>query len=44
MGVLHRKVRPTYEAQVNEQMQAAKAAKAPDLQKLLLGNETWTVK
>ena len=43
MGVLYRRPRPTYEVQANDQMAAAKAQKAPDLQKLLLGNETWTV-
>jgi len=44
MGVLHRKERPTYDGMVNEQLAVAKAAGGPSLQKLLLGNETWTVK
>jgi 2-oxoglutarate ferredoxin oxidoreductase subunit beta len=44
MGVLHRRPRPTYEVDANEQIAQAKAQKAPDLQKLLNGSETWTVK
>jgi 2-oxoglutarate ferredoxin oxidoreductase subunit beta len=44
MGVIHRRSRPTYDAQFNEQIAAAKAA-APEasLKKLLFGGETWKV-
>lgn len=44
MGVLHRKERPTYDGMVNEQLNAARASGNADLQSLLLGKETWTVK
>ena len=43
MGVLYRNPRPTYDALTNDQMVEVKAKAKPDLQKLLLGNETWTV-
>ena len=44
MGVLYRNPRPTYEVLANEQIAQAKAEKAPNLQKLLAGGETWSVK
>ncbi len=44
MGVIHRKERPAYEALVNEQIDTAKATGRKDLQKLLYGPETWSVK
>jgi 2-oxoglutarate ferredoxin oxidoreductase subunit beta len=44
MGVLHRRERPTYDGAVNAQLDEAKAAGGPDLQGLLYGKETWTVK
>ena len=44
MGVLYRNPRPTYEVLANEQVAMAKAQQPPDLQKLLLGKETWSVK
>lgn len=44
MGVLHRRSRPTYDALANEQLAVARAARAPDLQALLRGSETWTVR
>ncbi len=43
MGVLYRKERPTYDALINEQLDTAKAKGAGDLQKLLLGGETWKI-
>jgi 2-oxoglutarate ferredoxin oxidoreductase subunit beta len=43
MGVIHRRPRPTYEVLANEQIEAARAARKPDLQALLRGSETWTV-
>ena len=43
MGVLFRKPRPTYEAMMKEQMAEVQAKSHPDLQKLVLGNETWKV-
>jgi 2-oxoglutarate ferredoxin oxidoreductase subunit beta len=44
MGVIYAVERPTYDAQFVAQIDAAKAAApAPDLQKLLLGGETWKV-
>ncbi len=44
MGVLYRNPRPTYEVLANEQIAQAKAERAPNLQKLLAGGETWSVK
>ncbi len=44
MGVLHRVVRPTYDSLANEQVAVAKATGKTDLQRLLNGGETWTVK
>ena len=44
MGVIYAVQRPTYDAQFVEQVEAAKSANpTPDLQKLLLGGETWKV-
>lgn len=44
MGVIHAKERPTYEAMVNDQIQAVQARQGKgDLQKLLMGGETWKV-
>ncbi len=44
MGVLYRNPRPTYEVLANEQIAQAKAERAPNLQKLLAGGDTWIVK
>ena len=44
MGVIHRKERPSYEAMVADQITEAKASGKNDLQRLLYGGETWTVK
>ncbi|MBM4369216.1 MAG: 2-oxoacid:ferredoxin oxidoreductase subunit beta, partial [Deltaproteobacteria bacterium] len=44
MGVLYRNPRPTYEVLANEQIVQAKAERTPNLQKLLSGGDTWTVK
>ena len=44
MGVIHRRVRPTYDAQFNEQIAEAKAANPnASLRKLLYGGDTWKV-
>jgi 2-oxoglutarate/2-oxoacid ferredoxin oxidoreductase subunit beta len=43
-GVFRSVERPTLDALMTEQVAAAKAAKPADLQKLLTGSETWTVK
>lgn len=43
MGVLYKKERPTYDALMAEQLAAARATSAGDLQKLVLGSETWQV-
>jgi 2-oxoglutarate ferredoxin oxidoreductase subunit beta len=44
MGVLHRRERPTYEALANEQIALVQERQGKgNLQKLLLGNETWKV-
>ena len=43
-GVLYQTERPTYEAQLHEQMQAVQAEKGPgDLQALLHSGDTWTI-
>jgi 2-oxoglutarate ferredoxin oxidoreductase subunit beta len=43
MGVLYRNPRPTYDSLMNQQLEAVKAQAPTDLQKLLMGNENWTV-
>ena len=44
MGVLHRKERPTFDAQMNQQVQDVIMDKGPgDMQALLTGRETWVV-
>ncbi len=43
VGVLYSKARPTYDATVREQVEAAKAKTKPDLQKLLASGNTWQV-
>lgn len=43
MGVIYKAERPTYDAQFAEQIHVAMQTQPADLQKLLLGNETWTV-
>ena len=43
MGVLYQKARPTIEGMMAEQMAAIQAKGKSDLQKLVLGNETWTI-
>ena len=42
-GVFYQAIRPTYEDMMAMQLEEAKAKKAPDLDKLLRGNETWTI-
>jgi 2-oxoglutarate ferredoxin oxidoreductase subunit beta len=42
-GVFRRADRPTYDDGARAQVAAAKQAKAADLQKMLHGNDTWTV-
>jgi 2-oxoglutarate ferredoxin oxidoreductase subunit beta len=43
VGVFRSVERPTYDAEMAAQLDTARAAGEPDLQKLLLGNDTWTV-
>ncbi|MCC7394497.1 MAG: 2-oxoacid:ferredoxin oxidoreductase subunit beta [Sphingomonadaceae bacterium] len=43
LGILYDDPRPTFDAQVAEQMTSASAGKTPDLQKLLAKGQTWTV-
>ncbi|MCU1686020.1 MAG: 2-oxoacid:ferredoxin oxidoreductase subunit beta [Amycolatopsis sp.] len=43
IGILRNVARPTYDDQARAQVSAAQQAKAPDLQSLLLGKDTWTV-
>jgi 2-oxoglutarate ferredoxin oxidoreductase subunit beta len=43
MGVFRSVERPTYDALLNEQVDQARAATAPDLAGLIAGNDTWTV-
>jgi 2-oxoglutarate ferredoxin oxidoreductase subunit beta len=42
-GVFYQAVRPTYEDMMKQQIEAAKERKAADLDKLLKGNEVWTI-
>ncbi|HET6993862.1 MAG TPA: 2-oxoacid:ferredoxin oxidoreductase subunit beta [Chitinophagaceae bacterium] len=42
-GVFYQNDRPCYEETMNMQLQDAKARKAADLDKLLKGNEVWTI-
>jgi 2-oxoglutarate ferredoxin oxidoreductase subunit beta len=42
-GVFYATERPTYEDQLNLQIEEAKALKPANLDKLLRGNETWTI-
>jgi 2-oxoglutarate ferredoxin oxidoreductase subunit beta len=42
-GVFYQAIRPTYEDLMAMQLEEAKAKKAPDLDKLLRGNEVWSV-
>ncbi|HYE96923.1 MAG TPA: 2-oxoacid:ferredoxin oxidoreductase subunit beta [Rubricoccaceae bacterium] len=43
-GVFYREDRPTYDALLNDQVEAVRAQKGPgNLQKLLTGGETWTI-
>lgn len=42
-GVFYQTERPSYEAMMSQQMEAAIAKKPADLDKLLRGNETWTI-
>jgi 2-oxoglutarate ferredoxin oxidoreductase subunit beta len=42
-GVFYETTRPTYEALLDQQIGEAKAKKAGDLDKLLRGNEVWTI-
>jgi 2-oxoglutarate ferredoxin oxidoreductase subunit beta len=43
MGVFRSVQKPTYDAMMAEQLDVARAERAPDLEGLLLGNDTWTV-
>jgi 2-oxoglutarate ferredoxin oxidoreductase subunit beta len=43
IGILRNVSRPTYDDQARAQVEQARQAKAPDLQSLLLGKDTWTV-
>jgi 2-oxoglutarate ferredoxin oxidoreductase subunit beta len=43
IGILRQVSRPTYDDQARAQVAQAKAARTPDLQALLRGNDTWTV-
>jgi 2-oxoglutarate/2-oxoacid ferredoxin oxidoreductase subunit beta len=42
-GVFYETSRPTYEDMLKQQVEAAKAKKPADLDKLLKGNEVWTI-
>jgi 2-oxoglutarate ferredoxin oxidoreductase subunit beta len=42
-GVFYEAIRPTYEDLMAMQLEEAKAKKTADLDKLLRGNEVWTV-
>jgi len=42
-GVFYQTARPTYEDMLKQQIDAAKEKKAPDLDKLLKGNEVWSI-
>jgi 2-oxoglutarate ferredoxin oxidoreductase subunit beta len=42
-GVFRSVSRPTYDDQARAQVEEAKQAKPADLQRLLHGNDTWTV-
>jgi 2-oxoglutarate/2-oxoacid ferredoxin oxidoreductase subunit beta len=44
MGVFRSFQKPTYDRMMAEQLDVAKAERAPDLDALLVGNDTWTVK
>ena len=43
MGVFRSVQRPTYDAMMADQLEVARTERAPDLQGLLTGNDTWTV-
>jgi 2-oxoglutarate ferredoxin oxidoreductase subunit beta len=43
MGVFRSVQKPTYDRMMAEQLDVAKAERAPDLDALLVGNDTWTV-
>lgn len=42
-GVFYQAIRPTYEDMMKQQIEGAKGKKPADLDKLLRGNETWTI-
>jgi len=42
-GVFYQNFRPTYEQMMKQQIDTAKEKKIPDLDKLLKGNEVWTI-
>jgi 2-oxoglutarate ferredoxin oxidoreductase subunit beta len=44
MGVFRSVEKPTYDAMMAEQLDVARAERAPDLDALLAGNDTWTVR
>ena len=43
MGVFRSVQKPTYDRMMAEQLDVARAEQAPDLDALLVGNDTWTV-
>ena len=43
MGVFRSIEKPTYDAMMAEQLDVARAERSPDLDALLVGNDTWTV-
>ena len=43
LGIFRSVERPTYDAMLTEQVEQARAAKAPDLAGLIAGPDTWTV-
>ncbi|MGZ5286399.1 MAG: 2-oxoacid:ferredoxin oxidoreductase subunit beta, partial [Flavisolibacter sp.] len=42
-GVFYQAIRPTYEDMLKQQIEMAKEKRVADLDKLLKGNETWTI-
>jgi 2-oxoglutarate ferredoxin oxidoreductase subunit beta len=43
MGVFRAVQKPTYDAMMADQLEVARTERAPDLDALLVGNDTWTV-
>jgi 2-oxoglutarate ferredoxin oxidoreductase subunit beta len=44
MGVFRSVQKPTYDAMMADQLEVARTERAPDLQGLLTGGDTWTVR